>query len=469
VLKNIIGLQESIKKQVIVGTASIIIAMVAVVIYLSFFVQKSGNEQLALFSDIVVAQGQKQAEQLGQSLDTKIESIVSILANNTSALVNNYDFEGLTQLINIVAKDQDISFIKFFNDKNIIAAQSTKSLAADYSTSKDIYPPTGGNSLLGRLEVGVTKSYISQKLSVAAEENKKSLDSTAESGRASSRSFLLTVALSGGVVILAIFIFLVFLSISFNKSSQTLIDSAQIVAALSKKLEDDNQKLSQRTTEQANFITENSATTEEVTASIKQTASNAQIAANIALTASTVAQDGTRLSKETEQAMASIIDSSKKIESFIKIVTEIAFQTNILALNAAIEASKAGDHGKGFAVVAIEIRDLAQKASTSAKQIKELIGVSLENINFGSEKVSTTNAKLSEIAKGIDEVAALMKEISDHTNSQYSSINQINSASANLEVSTHQNGQLVDELGKSSSQLLAESAKIESLVTRYLT
>jgi methyl-accepting chemotaxis protein len=228
-----------------------------------------------------------------------------------------------------------------------------------------------------------------------------------------------------------------------------------------------NQNFSQRITEQASSIEETSATMEEMSASIKHTADNAREANKLAQTAKTSAESGSSVMQNTIDAMAEINKSSSKIGNISNVIEEIAFQTNLLALNAAVEAARAGEHGKGFAVVASEIRNLAQRASQSAKEITSLIEDSSEKTERGVALANELSMKLDEIGTNVKKVTDLMDEVAAAAGEQASGINQVNSAVSQIDQTTQQNAALVEETAASAEELAGQAKELLSLISFF--
>jgi len=233
-------------------------------------------------------------------------------------------------------------------------------------------------------------------------------------------------------------------------------------------LKEGTNNLSKRTNDQAASLEETASTMEEITATVKQNSEHSKLAVSLTNEALSVAQQGTQLSREVQGAMDEISQSSNKISDIVGLVEEIAFQTNILAINAAIEAAKAGDIGKGFAVVAIEVRDLAQRSSHAAKEIKTLIDNSIAKVEKGSGLVVLSNQNLLGIAEGIQKVADIMGDVSSATNEQFTAIDQISDTVTQLDTATQENTTLVDSLTNSSDQLKNIVAELNVVVSTHL-
>ncbi|MBH1983152.1 MAG: CHASE3 domain-containing protein [Burkholderiales bacterium] len=203
--------------------------------------------------------------------------------------------------------------------------------------------------------------------------------------------------------------------------------------------------LSSRTEQQASSLEETASSMEELTAAVKQNADNALAARSLASAASSVAVKGGAVVSEVVQTMGSINDSSRKIADIIGVIDGIAFQTNILALNAAVEAARAGEQGRGFAVVATEVRNLAQRSASAAKEIKGLIDDSVEKVGAGSKLVDQAGATMQEVVDSVQRLSAIIGEITDASEEQRLGIEQVNEAISQMDQVTQQNAALVEE------------------------
>ncbi|OQW65396.1 MAG: hypothetical protein BVN29_10335 [Nitrospira sp. ST-bin5] len=238
----------------------------------------------------------------------------------------------------------------------------------------------------------------------------------------------------------------------------TVREAVQAVSAGSEQITKGNEDLSQRTSEQASSLEETSASMEEMTSTVKQNADNAKQANQLAITARDTADKGGSVTVRAVEAMGEINKSSKKIADIITVIDEIAFQTNLLALNAAVEAARAGEHGRGFAVVAAEVRNLAQRSATAAKEIKGLINESIQRVTDGSELVNQSGKTLEEIVSSVKRVTDIIAEITAASQEQASGIDQVNKAIMQMDETTQQNAALVEET-TSASQSMTEQAK----------
>jgi methyl-accepting chemotaxis protein-1 (serine sensor receptor) len=233
--------------------------------------------------------------------------------------------------------------------------------------------------------------------------------------------------------------------------------SADSIATASAQIAQGNNDLSARTEEQASALEETAASMEELSATVKQNADSARQANQLAQGASAVAIKGGDVVGQVVQTMKGINDSSKKISDIIGVIDGIAFQTNILALNAAVEAARAGEQGRGFAVVASEVRNLAGRSAEAAKEIKTLIGASVERVEQGSALVDQAGATMSEVVASIQRVTDIMGEISAASTEQSAGVSQVGEAVTQMDQATQQNAALVEE-----SAAAAESMKVQA-------
>ncbi|HVK93675.1 MAG TPA: methyl-accepting chemotaxis protein [Noviherbaspirillum sp.] len=236
------------------------------------------------------------------------------------------------------------------------------------------------------------------------------------------------------------------------------------IASASKEIASGNMDLSSRTEEQASSLEETAASMEELTSTVKQNAENAQQANDLALTASAVAVKGGAVVAEVVDTMGSINQASKKIVDIIGVIDGIAFQTNILALNAAVEAARAGEQGRGFAVVAAEVRNLAQRSAAAAKEIKELIGDSVEKVEAGTKLVDQAGATMNDIVTSVERVTGIMGDIMKAIQEQTIGIEQINQAITQMDNVTQQNAALVEEAAAAAEALQNQSATLAGVV-----
>ncbi|MDX1250753.1 MAG: PAS domain-containing protein [Gammaproteobacteria bacterium] len=228
-----------------------------------------------------------------------------------------------------------------------------------------------------------------------------------------------------------------------------------------------NSDLSQRTEEQASSLEETASSMEELTSTVKQNADNARQANQLAASARDQAEKGGEVVGSAISAMAAINSSSKKISDIIGVIDEIAFQTNLLALNAAVEAARAGEQGRGFAVVAAEVRNLAQRSATAAKEIKSLIKDSVEKVDEGSRLVDASGKTLTEIVGSVKKVSDIIAEIAAASQEQSAGIDQVNKAVMQMDEVTQQNAALVEEAAAASEAMDEQAQGLKKLISFF--
>ena len=225
-----------------------------------------------------------------------------------------------------------------------------------------------------------------------------------------------------------------------------------------------NMDLSSRTEQQAASLEETAASMEQITGTVRQNADNARQANQLAITASNVATEGGSVVGQVITTMGSINESSRKIVDIIGVIDGIAFQTNILALNAAVEAARAGEQGRGFAVVASEVRTLAQRSAAAAKEIKGLIGDSVEKVDLGAKLVDQAGATMEQVVESIRRVTDIMAEITHATQEQTGGIEQVNQSIGQMDEATQQNAALVEESAAAATSMQEQAAKLAQVV-----
>ena len=243
--------------------------------------------------------------------------------------------------------------------------------------------------------------------------------------------------------------------------------SSDSIATGSSQIATGNADLSQRTEEQAANLEQTAASMEELTATVQTNAETARAATQLAGSAAAAAEHGGHVVSQVVATMQGITTSSRKIADIIGVIDGIAFQTNILALNAAVEAARAGEQGRGFAVVATEVRTLAQRSATAAKEIKSLIGESVERVEAGSQQVDQAGQAMDEIVAQVRRVNDLIHEISSATNEQTQGINQIGDAVNQLDQVTQQNAALVEESAAAAESLKVQAANLVDAVSVF--
>jgi len=241
------------------------------------------------------------------------------------------------------------------------------------------------------------------------------------------------------------------------------------IACASRQIAAGNLDLSSRIEQQASSLEVTVASMEELTSAVKKNAGNARQANQLALSASDVALKGGAVVSQVVDTMSAINASSRKIVDIIGVIDSIAFQTNILALNAAVEAARAGEQGRGFAVVASEVRHLAQRSAVAAKEIKELIGDSVDKVDVGAKLVDQAGATMQEIVASIKRVTDVMSEITAASQEQSAGIEQVNQAISQVDQVTQQNAALVEEAAAAAGSLQDQADKLVEVVSVFKT
>jgi methyl-accepting chemotaxis protein len=228
-----------------------------------------------------------------------------------------------------------------------------------------------------------------------------------------------------------------------------------------------NADLSHRTEQQASSLQQTSASMAQMSTVVQGNADTARQATQLATSASSAAQKGGEVVSQVVLTMDDIAQSSRKISDIIGVIDGIAFQTNILALNAAVEAARAGEQGRGFAVVAGEVRNLAKRSADAAKEIKGLIGTSVEKVEAGTRLVSDAGTTMEDIVSQVRRVSDLISEISASTLEQTTGIGHVSSAVTQLDQTTQQNAALVEESAAASASLQQQAARLTSVVGTF--
>ena len=243
--------------------------------------------------------------------------------------------------------------------------------------------------------------------------------------------------------------------------------SSDSIGTASAEIATGNHDLSVRTEETASQLQQAASSMLQLTGTVNQSADSARQANQLAASAAEVAQRGGHVIDDVVATMVQINDSSKKIADIIGVIDGIAFQTNILALNAAVEAARAGEQGRGFAVVASEVRSLAQRSAGAAKEIKSLIGSSVDRVDAGTRLVGNAGSTMREIVASVQRVSDIFNEITAASSEQSDGIVQINKAVAQLDQMTQQNAALVEQSAAAAESLKDQAASLSHAVSSF--
>jgi len=243
--------------------------------------------------------------------------------------------------------------------------------------------------------------------------------------------------------------------------------STDSIATASRQIATGNADLSARTEQTSSSLQQTAASMEQITGTVTQSVESARMADGLAGTAASVADKGGELVRQVVSTMQEINVSSRKITDIIAVIDSIAFQTNILALNAAVEAARAGEQGRGFAVVASEVRSLAQRSATAAKEIKTLIGASVERVDSGTKLVANAGDTMKEIVTSVRRVSRVINEILLAAEEQSKGIGEVNSAVADLDQMTQQNAALVEQSSAAAESLREQASGLTTAVGTF--
>ncbi|MBL0727696.1 methyl-accepting chemotaxis protein [Piscinibacter sp. HJYY11] len=252
-----------------------------------------------------------------------------------------------------------------------------------------------------------------------------------------------------------------------SRSLHTVMQSSGAIQSASAEIASGNLDLSHRTEQTAGNLQQAASSMEQLSGTVKQSADSARQANQLAASAAEVASRGGSVVSQVVSTMDEINASSKKISDIIGVIDGIAFQTNILALNAAVEAARAGEQGRGFAVVASEVRSLAQRSAEAAKEIKSLIGASVEKVEAGSRLVADAGATMTEIVSSVQRVSDIIGEITTATSEQSDGIGQVTRAVTQLDQMTQANASLVEQSAAAAESLKQQAQQLASVVSTF--
>ncbi|PXW98536.1 methyl-accepting chemotaxis protein [Sphaerotilus hippei] len=247
----------------------------------------------------------------------------------------------------------------------------------------------------------------------------------------------------------------------------SLRETTDSISTASTQIAAGNANLSSRTEQTSGSLQQTASSMEQLSGTVRETASSARTANELVQSAVTAAQRGGEVVAQVVHNMEDISASSRKISEIIAVIDGIAFQTNILALNAAVEAARAGEQGRGFAVVAGEVRNLAQRAASAAKEIKTLINTSVEKVESGGKLVRDAGATMEAIVSSVQSVTEIIGKISTATGEQSEGLSQVNQSVAHLDHMTQQNAVLVDESASAAESLRQQAERLQKVVGAF--
>jgi methyl-accepting chemotaxis protein len=442
----------------------------------------------ALGATLVAQQGRT----LQSMMHSKADGLVTIMSTISVPYVINYDLSALEGFVQQATKDPDVAYAEFFDaDGKSLTANAMKAPADKvqlHMYRRDVRD--GDGKRLGSVEVGFHTRVVDQA--------RRASIATVAAGIALALSLLafgigmiVRVVTRPATQILESFRRLgdgdltsamaaatrdefgrIVKAFEANRGKlRTLLgevrDAGASIGSTSEEIALGNSELAARSEQQAASLEETAASLEALTATVQQNAGHALKASQLATDASEVARQGGQVVGEVVRTMTGISESSGRISDIIGVIDGIAFQTNILALNAAVEAARAGEQGRGFAVVAAEVRSLAQRSATAAREIKTLIGHSVERVEAGTRLVDEAGRTMEQIVRSATEVAELIGGIASATQEQRSGIEQVNAAMGQMERVVQQNATLVNAAAQATDSLKAQSAQLLKMVARF--
>ena len=372
-------------------------------------------------------------------------------------------FDDLKNNARLLTPEQQVAFEAFSKAREVFKLLPPKMFKSRSSSEWNL-----ANAWLGT-KAAPTAFVIKEQLD-AMQANQKQLMATdiTEAERLTGLLFTVEwILLFAGIILSAVIGTLITLGITkpINKIIENLSEGSNQVSAASGQIASSSQSLAEGSTEQASSLEETSSALEEMTSQTKQNAENSESANQLATKTRTAAEDGVKSMANMQTAMTEINESSGKISKIIKVIEEIAFQTNLLALNAAVEAARAGEAGKGFAVVAEEVRNLAQRSATAAKDTALLIEESVSRAGNGTKIAGEAEEALNIIVDNVKKMADLVSQISSASREQAEGVNQVSKAVTEMDQVTQQNAANAEETASASEELNAQSEGLNNIVS----
>lgn len=434
----------------------------------------AGNSQTVqadAFISLLKAEQSQEEKLLSNALLQKGESVATLLAHNGAGLIIGYDFDTLGQLAKHGAKDADVVFVTFFDNKGKpITKQENHDKNIKTIQKKVVFE----KETVGIVEIGLNFDSVKKNMAAVSRRIEKLMQETekAKTEAVKSIGYRMVLFAAVGLVLLCGIIYWMLSRIiikPINRIVEGLNIGANQVALASEQISSSSQSQAEGSSEQASSIEETSSSLEEISSMTKQNADNANQADNLMKEANQSVGQANNAMDELTASMKDISKASEETSKIIKTIDEIAFQTNLLALNAAVEAARAGEAGAGFAVVAEEVRNLAMRSADAAKDTAELIEGTVKKVNNGSELVDKANDIFSEVAVSSSKVGELVGEIAAASNEQAQGIEQVNVAVTEMDKVVQANAAGAEETASVSEEMNAKAEEMKGFVGNLVT